>query len=108
MMGLNDRLTWLRRVESRDAQGRWQVDWQEAGPVFGQIQLRLPAGAPDAPYDVSAVTGRAWLPGHLALKVGDRLRHAGLDYELRALLPAAGPNGLQQVRLEAVRPEAAP
>lgn len=106
-MGLNERLTWLRRVESRDAQGQWLVDWQEEGPVYGQLQLHLPAGAPEVPYDVTAVTGRLWLPGHLDLKVGDRLRHQGVDYELRALLPAAGPDGLQQARLETVRPEAA-
>lgn len=105
-MGLNDRLTWLRRVESREAQGLWQVSWQEEASVYGQLQLHLPAGAPDVPYDVSAVTGRLWLPGHLDLKVGDRLRHGGVDYELRALLLAAGPDGLQQARLEAVRPEA--
>lgn len=103
---MRNSFTWLQRQESRDGQGNLVVAWSNQGTLRGHLQLRLPDEGAAVPHDRRPVSGRLWLSGHLAVKVGDRLQYGSLRLELRALLPAAGARGLQQARVESLLPEA--
>jgi len=84
---MNDRVQILKRIPGRDSAGQPVETWPVLRPVWANVKFQSGAGAMRANADLSIVKCSIRIRVRRDVDASMRVRHLGIDYDIKAVLP---------------------
>lgn len=102
-MKMNDRITLLKRVLSRDAAGQPIDDWPDVATIWANVRFETGAQALRANADISVVRVSIRIRRRADADHTFRVRHKGVEYDVKSALPDSDDSAFMFLVCEGVK-----